>query len=499
MGMQDQRARSLLQAVVAIGKLIGVRREDGKEKAKENRTHRCPDAGLSTAKFYEEMLAGRENLSGDPEPRPDRTELSPEDRKSLYLAHMSLPAKRSGYTVRTQSLIEALAGQGWDATVVSRPGYLEDLGVLSETQKVGNEFSRRRWNGIWYQDLPRQGPHPNHDLRKYLYDYTEATLELADTTNAVLIHGASKSWNGWAAVNAATRANVPSIYELRGLWMLTRASREPDYYASRSFAAEIALEMEVVDKASKVLVISERLERLLVDWGADATKIEVIPNGVSVGAFSGISDDEKQSTLQSLGLESKFVVGYIGTLLDYEGLSLLVDAFAIAKTQFPEMHLLFVGSGPEEDNIRARIAQLDCENTTTFVGEVPPRDIPRLYSVIDCAPFPRFRWPVTDVIPPLKPFEALAAGCRVVTSDCLVFRDLRADGAPISLCPAGDAEALAAWILAFAEESQAETILRRQEAIKWVSENRSWKTIGGRLSGIYRSLTEPTSTELSKS
>ena len=41
-----------------------------------------------------------------------------------------------------------------------------------------------------------------------------------------VLHGASNHWNGLATVATANRLGIPSIYEVRGLWEVTRGSRD---------------------------------------------------------------------------------------------------------------------------------------------------------------------------------------------------------------------------------------------------------------------------------
>ena len=43
-----------------------------------------------------------------------------------------------------------------------------------------------------------------------------------------------------------------------------------------------------------------------------------------------------------------------------------------------------------------------------FTGRVPHEEVERYYSIVDIAPFPRLPQPVTEMVSPLKPFEAMA-------------------------------------------------------------------------------------------
>ena len=59
----------------------------------------------------------------------------------------------------------------------------------------------------------------------YIERYVDALLPLARAQRPAILHGASNHWNGFAAVKAAQRLGITSVYEVRGLWEVTRASR----------------------------------------------------------------------------------------------------------------------------------------------------------------------------------------------------------------------------------------------------------------------------------
>ena len=101
-----------------------------------------------------------------------------------------------------------------------------------------------------------------------------------------------------------------------------------------------------------------------------------------------------------LGLGAKSVIGYIGSLYGYEGVDLLIEAMAVMREVQPELVLLIVGGGPEEERLKARIRDLGLQDCALAVGAVPHADIARFYSVVDLLVYPRRRTRLTELVTP---------------------------------------------------------------------------------------------------
>ena len=67
-----------------------------------------------------------------------------------------------------------------------------------------------------------------------------------------IIHSASNHTCGLAATDAAKRLGIPSIYEIRGFWHYTRASKEDGYKKTDHFKMIHRLEIQAAQNASHV-------------------------------------------------------------------------------------------------------------------------------------------------------------------------------------------------------------------------------------------------------
>ena len=188
-----------------------------------------------------------------------------------------------------------------------------------------------------------------------------------------------------------------------------------------------------------------------------------------------------------LGLEGKTVLGFAGSFYAYEGLDLLVEAVAILARSHPELRVVLVGGGPQEQALKRQVASLGLADRFTFVGRVPHADIPRYYRFIDVLAYPRHRMRLTEIVTPLKPLEAMAQGCMLVASDVGGHRELIRDGETGFLFPAGDANALARTIDAILAR-QAEWPRLRAQARRFVELERTWTRSVQNYAGVYGGL-----------
>ena len=120
----------------------------------------------------------------------------------------------------------------------------------------------------------------------------------------------------------------------------------------------------------------------------------------------------------------------VGTLNGYEGIDVLVDAVARLRRAGHAVHLRVVGDGPERAALEKRTADRGIADATTFTGRVPHDEVVAQHRAIDVFCVPRHDLPVTRLVPPLKPVEAMALGRPVVASDLPPLREIVTNGVP---------------------------------------------------------------------
>jgi glycosyltransferase involved in cell wall biosynthesis len=231
-------------------------------------------------------------------------------------------------------------------------------------------------------------------------------------------------------------------------------------------------------------VISQGLKQEVIDRGIDSAKINIFPNGVDLDHF--IPTPVNSCLKHKLGLEGRFVVGYVGSFYFWEGLDLLVRALGEAVKQNPNIRLLFVGAD-DGDLVKKLVESLQIDEFVRFAGRVEPEKILDYYSVIDLCVYPRKKLRFTDLVTPLKPLEAMAMGKLVLGSDVGGHRELIDDGTTGLLFPAGSQKDLARKIIDVATRPTRFASVREQ-ARSCVLKNRNWNDIDARYQDFYSQL-----------
>lgn len=401
-------------------------------------------------------------------------------RRVFYLLHNSLPYASAGYATRSHGLLRALS-ETWDITGVTRLGFPFDTPGHDEVDEVAATESI---DGVRYQRLStRRGTWQKSPITGYVEEYAGSVLDLAETERPGLIHAASNHWNGLTAVQSARALGIPSVYEVRGLWEVTRASRNPDWHDSGMYRYIARMEADAARGASQVITITQGLRDELVDRGVDGDTIAVVPNGVDTERFVPVDRDVELAG--QLGLHGKTVIGYVGSVLDYEGLDLLVRAVGRLATERDDFHLLVVGDGAERERYQTLADELGLLGTfVTFTGRVPHAEVERYYSLVDIAPFPRLPLQVCELVSPLKPFEAMAMGKAVIASDVRALAEIVTDGVNGLLHTKGSSDDLVRALRTLLDDPA----LRRRlgdDARAWVVAERDWRTLAGRVTTIY--------------
>lgn len=117
--------------------------------------------------------------------------------------------------------------------------------------------------------------------------------------------------------------------------------------------------------------------------------VEIVPLGINTEIFRKMPNSALKS---QLGLDGKFVIGYVGRLLEIKGIFLLLDLLR----QLPEhVNLLIIGGGADEARFRREIARNGLAQRIRLVGNVAYECLPDYLSCMDAGVVPSLtttRW-----------------------------------------------------------------------------------------------------------
>jgi glycosyltransferase involved in cell wall biosynthesis len=234
-----------------------------------------------------------------------------------------------------------------------------------------------------------------------------------------------------------------------------------------------------------VVTLSEGLSQEILHRGVPADRVTVVPNGVNPDVFT---PRPRAADLEiKLGFAGKTVVGFAGSFHGYEGLALLLEALAAVRASFPDVRLLLVGGGEDEQKLRRIVRERELDNIVHFAGRVSHEHVLEYCSLVDIFVYPRLSLRVTELVTALKPLEAMAMERCVIGSDVGGNRELIRDGETGLLFRAGDSTALAEAL----RRSLADAGLRRTVGAagrRHVLTERSWSALVQRDLDLYRRL-----------
>lgn len=404
-------------------------------------------------------------------------------QKAFYLLHNSLPHHSAGYATRTHGLLRGIRGHGWDVQGVTRLGYpydmpkMESLGPVEPTVTVDD---------VPYHRLSTtEGLEMKSPIQAYVSRYSKALQKLALQEKPFVLHAASNHWNGLAAVTTARRLGIPSVYEVRGLWEVTRGSRDPEWMGGGMYRYMARMEADAAANADRVITITNALREELIARGVDEEKISIVPNGVESDRFT--PRERNENLAARLGLQGKTIVGYVGSILDYEGLGLLIDAAQKLKQERDDVAFLLVGDGAELSQFRERVESENLSDTVIFTGRVPHHEVEDYYSIIDICPFPRLPLPVCEMVSPLKPFEAMAMEKAVIASNVAALAEIVNNGSNGLLFEKGNSDSLTQSLRLLLDDPELRYRLA-EGGRRWVERERDWSTLSERIGEIYASL-----------
>jgi PEP-CTERM/exosortase A-associated glycosyltransferase len=279
---------------------------------------------------------------------------------------------------------------------------------------------------------------------------------------------------------------LPLVYEVRAFWEDAAVDHGTTREGSIRYRLTRALETHVLKHAQAVTCICEGLRSDIIGRGIPEEKVTVIPNAVNVEQFS-LGGEPDLALKDQLGLNDVQVLGFIGSFYAYEGLALLLEALPRLLKQAPDVRVLLVGGGPQDQALKTQAQALGVADKVIFTGRVPHSEVNRYYDLIDVLIYPRLSMRLTELVTPLKPLEAMAQGQLFIASDVGGHHELIRDGETGVLFRAGDATDLTARTLELLAHPERWPAFRANGR-RFVEEERTWRNSVGRYQTIYAGL-----------
>ncbi len=247
---------------------------------------------------------------------------------------------------------------------------------------------------------------------------------------------------------------------------------------------------DYMNTADHVVVVTEQArQQASAESGLPLGKFTALPNVVrldEVGPSGPPAETEFESNLKKLTAD-RFTLLYIGDTSVRRGTMTMLEAAERLKNRIPELLLLIVGSGSEDDALRQFVANKGLENQVRFEGWQPPSKLPAYVRASDVGLSPLLRNPHHDTTYANKLFLYMAGGLPTVASDCPAQADLIRQEGCGRIHRAGEADDLADAVADLAENPGVGREMG-EKAVRAVRERWNWDKTGGNLIEAYRKI-----------
>lgn len=164
------------------------------------------------------------------------------------------------------------------------------------------------------------------------------------------------------------------------------------------------LEKRMYKSASKIVTVTDSFKRQLTEQhNISQDKIGVFKNGVDTAIFQPVNKDD--SLIQKLGLQGKFIIGYIGTHGMAHKLDFVLKSAKLIQDK--DVHFLFLGTGAERDNLLKLKEKLELDNAT-MLDSVPKSEVRKYISILDVGLVNLKKSKTFESVIPSKIFELAA-------------------------------------------------------------------------------------------
>ena len=209
------------------------------------------------------------------------------------------------------------------------------------------------------------------------------------------------TWSGWLLSKCRRK---PWVFELRDLWpeSIKTVGALDDGMIYRMLEA---IELFLYRSADLVVPVTDAFKKNLTDRDIPSNKQLVVPNGSNLELFNTSKNGNGSDIRREMGLEDRFVVGYIGT----HGLAHNLDFILECVREVPdeEFHFIFIGDGAEKEKL-VNYAQAQNINNVSFLDPVPKEEVPQYLASVDVSLVPLKKTDTFKTVIPSKIFEAAA-------------------------------------------------------------------------------------------
>ena len=285
--------------------------------------------------------------------------------------------KAGGMNVYVADLSRQLAAIGWQLDIFTR----RDHPAAPDVEEIAPGAR------LIQIDAGPQVVLPPLEIAAHVSEFTERVDEFtrrdASARPYDLVH--SHYWvSGLSGIELARRWQTPHAVMFHTLGAVKEVFQQPEP------PFRIAGERRVVACADAIIAATSHERAFLIgQYGADASRVQVVPCGIDLDAFHPAGADESRrriyAALPELGVMDGPGILFVGRLEQAKGADILVGALAqVAQVASePEANLWIVGGDERDERERERLRDLarshGVESRVRFASAVARDRLPDLY------------------------------------------------------------------------------------------------------------------------
>lgn len=339
--------------------------------------------------------------------------------------HVAIVSKTFVYTTAQRQLEWIVRQPGIELTLITPDVWRSDDGRMLQ-------FVPQFTEGYTYRCLPVR-----FNGKYHFYWYRGLWKTLAGV-KPDLVHIDEEPYNpaGAQAQRAADRLGVPSVFVA---WQNLYRDYPPPFRQIEHYG---------YSRTSHIIAGNP--------GAADVVRRKGYAGPLSTFSVHGV-DPEIFSPRPRQRADDRFIVGYLGRLVLYKGTGVLIEAL---RGMPDRCRLRFIGSGPDEGELRRLAERAELANRVEFMPAVATTDVPRVLAELDALALPSLSQPNWTEQFGRVLVEAMSCQVPVVGSDAGLIPDVVGDSGLI--VPEGNAGRLRSALVELAENPRLRDELGRR-------------------------------------
>ena len=328
--------------------------------------------------------------------------------KILYLISSVVlnPEAKTGYGRHIRETVNGLADRGHEVVVLRAGEFSFKDGGVSIHEKLGKSIWKKLVPGLIWETIK--------DIRQLMVNarFKKQVISAIKEHHPDLVYERTSYLSDTITINV--NYQLPWYLEVNSPFIEQRVK-----LSGKSLLVIVAslMEKRKFALATHTFCVSGVLANyILKEFEALTTKVSVNHNGVNTNDFITINQIKDES--------DDFIFGFVGSIMPYHGIDLLIEAFANVQGKIQSPKLLIVGDGLAIPDLKRKAVQLGVADQVQFTGGVSQKEIPRLIDEMDVCILPQTAWYCS----PIKLFEYGIKGKPIIAPSVDSVAEILIDG-----------------------------------------------------------------------